>query len=77
MNALMMFVAVALVAVLLFGCAHMTARQQRVLSGGAIGAGAGAALGVVTGSSIAGGAAIGAAGGALGGYIYDKSKERQ
>src|SRR5918996_6536479 len=47
------------------GCANMTPRQQRALSGGAIGAAGGAALGAVTGGSPALGAAIG--GGALGG----------
>lgn len=61
---------------LVAGCAGMSYRQQRVLSGGAIGAGAGAALGAITGHSIAGGAAIGAAAGALGGLIVDESKRR-
>ncbi|OPY61852.1 MAG: hypothetical protein A4E57_04100 [Syntrophorhabdaceae bacterium PtaU1.Bin034] len=61
---------------LIAGCANMTRSQQRVLSGGAIGAGTGAALGAITGNSIAGGAAIGAGAGALGGYIYDQSKRR-
>ena len=66
---------VVLMAGLIVGCAGMTTQQQRVLSGGAIGAGTGAALGAVTGGSVAGGAAIGAAGGAVGGYIYDQSKK--
>ncbi len=60
----------------LAGCANMTPQQQRVLSGGALGAGAGAALGAITGHSIAGGAAIGAAAGAVGGFVYDQSKRR-
>jgi hypothetical protein len=65
---------IVLMAGLIVGCANMNTQQQRVLSGGAIGAGTGAALGVITGGSVAGGVAIGAAGGAIGGYIYDQSK---
>jgi osmotically inducible lipoprotein OsmB len=61
---------------LIGGCANMTRQQQRVLSGGAIGAGTGAALGLVAGASVAGGVAIGAAAGAAGGYIYDQSKRK-
>jgi len=56
-----------LLAVFLFGCSGMSTREQRVLSGGAIGAGSG---------SVGAGAAIGAAAGALGGLIYDESKRR-
>jgi len=51
------------------GCAGMSERQQKTLSGGAIGAGGGALLGAVTGGSPAVGAAVGGAAGALGGYI--------
>ena len=51
------------------GCANMTPRQQRALSGGAIGAGGGAALGAVTGGSPALGAAIGGAAGAAAGAL--------
>ncbi len=76
MRASTMFVVISLVAVLLLGgCAGMTNQQQRVLSGGAIGAGTGAALGAITGGSVATGAAIGAAGGAVGGYLYDQSNK--
>jgi len=60
---------------LLFGCSGLGTKEQRVLSGGAIGAGAGAALGAITGNSVGGGSAIGAAAGALGGLIYDESRE--
>jgi uncharacterized protein YcfJ len=63
-----------LLAVFLFGCSGMSTRQQRVLSGGAIGAGAGAVVGAVAGESVLGGAVIGAAAGALGGLIYDESR---
>jgi osmotically inducible lipoprotein OsmB len=62
---------------LIAGCAGMSPREQRVLSGGAIGAGAGAAVGAVTGHSVAGGAAIGAAAGAVGGLVVDESKKRK
>jgi osmotically inducible lipoprotein OsmB len=53
----------------LIGCANMTPRQQRALSGGAIGAAGGAALGAITGGSPALGAAIGGAAGAATGAL--------
>jgi osmotically inducible lipoprotein OsmB len=52
-----------------FGCANMTPRQQRALSGGAIGAAGGAALGAITGGSPALGAAVGGAAGAVTGAL--------
>ncbi len=67
-------VAILLVVFLLAGCAGMTPTQQRVLSGGAIGAGAGALIGGVAGGSPGVGAAVGAGAGALGGYLYDRSQ---
>ncbi len=65
---------VVLVVVLLatVGCANMSARQQRALSGGAIGAAGGAAVGAVTGGSPAVGAAVGGAAGATTGYFWDR-----
>ena len=65
-----------LLAVFLFGCSGMSTREQRVLSGGAIGAGTGAVIGAVVNRSVAGGALIGAAVGALGGLILDESTRR-
>lgn len=61
-------------ALLLFvvGCAHMSPTEQRVLSGGAIGAGGGAAIGAISGGSPGVGAAVGGAAGALGGYLIDQ-----
>ena len=53
------------------GCSGMSSTQQRVLSGGAIGAGGGALIGWAAGSPAAG-AAIGAGAGALGGFLYDQ-----
>jgi osmotically inducible lipoprotein OsmB len=51
------------------GCANMTPRQQRALSGGAIGAAGGAALGAIVGGSPAVGAAVGGAAGATAGAL--------
>lgn len=56
----------------LSACSDMNRTEQRVLSGGAIGAGTGAAVTVMTGGCVACGAAIGGAAGAAGGYVYDK-----
>lgn len=61
---------------LVAGCSGMNSTEQRMLSGGAIGAGTGAVVGAVTGGlGIATGAAIGAAAGAAGGYIVDQVSE--
>jgi len=60
----------------IFSCSGMSTRDQRMLSGGAIGAGAGAGVSALTGGNIVGGSAIGAAAGALGGFLYDKSQRR-
>ena len=65
-----LFLVVALLATT--GCAGMSARQQRALSGGAIGAAGGAALGAVTGGSPAVGAGVGGAAGATTGYFWDR-----
>jgi osmotically inducible lipoprotein OsmB len=54
------------------GCANMSARQQRALSGGAIGAAGGAALGAVSGGSPAVGAGVGGAAGATTGYFWEQ-----
>jgi osmotically inducible lipoprotein OsmB len=55
----------------LAGCGET--KQDRALSGAAIGAGAGAAAGGLTGGSVLGGAALGGAAGAAGGYFTDKN----
>ncbi len=63
-----------LLALTVTGCANLNSTEQRMLSGGAIGAGGGALLGAVTGGlSIAGGALIGAGAGAAAGYIIDQT----
>lgn len=59
-------------ALLLTGCAGLTRTEQRVLSGGAIGAGLGTAGAVILGSPLIVGTAVGAGAGAMGGYIVDE-----
>jgi osmotically inducible lipoprotein OsmB len=56
---------------LLGGCAGMSNTEQRVLSGGSIGAGSGLLLGGLPGAIVGGGA------GALGGYLYDQHQESE
>jgi osmotically inducible lipoprotein OsmB len=58
------------------GCSGMSNTEQRVLSGGAIGAGSGALIGWAAGCPACG-AAIGAGAGALGGYAYDQYQKSQ
>ena len=53
------------------GCAGMTTTEQRVVSGGAIGASGGALVGWAAGNPAVG-AAVGGGAGALGGLIYDQ-----
>ena len=64
--------AICALAFLLGGCAGMTPGEQRMLSGGVIGAGAGAALGAITGGSPGVGAAVGGAAGVVGGAIINQ-----
>lgn len=63
---------IALCALALGGCSNMNSTEQRVLSGGAIGAGAGAGVTLMTGGCVACGAAIGGVIGAGAGYVIDK-----
>jgi len=58
---------------MLAGCAGMSPTEQRVLSGGAIGAGAGALIGGVAFGNPAAGAAVGGAAGLVGGAIVDQA----
>lgn len=55
----------------LSACSGMSTQEQRILSGGAIGAGSGAVLGGVSGGDPFTGAVIGGALGAGAGYLYD------
>jgi osmotically inducible lipoprotein OsmB len=67
------FASILIVAMLaLVGCANMTPTQQRMLSGGAIGAAGGAALGAITGGSPALGAVVGGGVGAAAGALMGK-----
>jgi osmotically inducible lipoprotein OsmB len=67
----MLFLGVVLVCLGSVGCANMTPRQQRVLSGGAIGAAGGAAVGAIVGGSPTIGAAVGGAAGAAAGALWE------
>jgi osmotically inducible lipoprotein OsmB len=58
------------------GCSGMSTTQQRVLSGGAIGASSGALIGWAAGCPACG-AAIGGGAGLLSGYAYDRYEQSQ
>lgn len=58
------------------GCAGMSHREQRVLSGGGIGAAAGVGAAAIVGAPLIVGAAAGAAAGAVGGLIVDEVQSR-
>ena len=62
---------IVVLALALGGCSGMSSTQQRMLSGGAIGASGGALIGWAAGSPAAG-AAIGGGAGVLGGFLYDQ-----
>jgi osmotically inducible lipoprotein OsmB len=67
---------VLLAALLVGGCAGMSYTEQRVLSGGAIGASGGALIGWAAGSPAVG-AAVGGGAGLVGGYLYDRYQKYQ
>ena len=70
--------ALPLVAALtLSGCSGMNTEQQRMLSGGAIGAAAGAGITALAHGNPIWGAIGGAAVGTLGGYVYNKHEQGQ
>jgi hypothetical protein len=58
------------------GCAGMSAREQRVLSGSAIGTAAGVGVAAVAGAPLIVGGAVGAAAGAVGGLVVDEMHRR-
>ncbi len=70
-------IAIGILVTMLSSCAGMTTREQRVLSGGAIGAGVGTAAAAIVQGSLFTGAAVGAAAGAIGGLIYDEAQKRK
>lgn len=78
MKSIAKIVTVFMLAGLISGCAGMSHTEQRMLSGGVIGAGAGAAVGTLSGGSGVTGAVIGGAAGVVGGVIVDQvEKERR
>lgn len=64
----------ALILALTAGCTGMSTRQQRALSGGAIGAAGGAAIGAMAGSPTTG-AIVGGAVGTATGALWDDIKK--
>jgi hypothetical protein len=64
-------------ALTLTGCSGMNTEQQRMLSGGAIGAAAGAGITALAHGNPIWGAIGGAAVGTLGGYVYNKHEQGQ
>jgi len=64
----------ALSAGLLVGCADMDRRDQRLLSGAAIGTAGGAAIGAIGGNAPLG-AVLGAGAGLAGGYLVNEHEE--
>ncbi len=74
------FVKPALLGALLLtlgACSGLNTTEQRVLSGGALGAGVGTVGTVLTGGCIACGAVIGGAVGAGAGYVYDQVEKQK
>ena len=59
------------------GCSGLSDREQRAVSGGAIGAAGGAAIGLLTGGSAVTGALIGGAGGAAVGALTGKDGKKK
>ncbi len=62
--------AILATALLITGCDNMSNRDQRTLTGGAIGAAGGAVLGATVGAPIAGAAVGGAAGAVIGNQTH-------
>ncbi len=69
MSSLKRFLLSVFLFTLLAGCAGLTPQQQRILTGGAIGAAGGAAVGAISGGSAVTGALVGGAVGAVGGAV--------
>ncbi len=76
MRLLLRILIVAILVTGSFGCAGMSAREQRVLSGGALGTAAGAGAAAIIGAPIIVGVAAGAAAGAVGGLVVDGIQSR-
>jgi osmotically inducible lipoprotein OsmB len=67
---------IVILAVLFSGCAGLTPTEQRVLTGGALGAAGGAIIGGAAGAPGTG-AAIGAGAGVVGGFLSDQYEIRR
>lgn len=67
-------IAISLLTIGLAGCSGMSTKEQRMLSGGAIGAAGGGLLSGVTGGSVLGGAVLGGAAGTGLGYLYHRNQ---
>ena len=68
--------AILILGLLVSGCAGMSSTEQRVLSGGAMGAAGGTLIGLAAGSPALG-AAVGGGAGLLGGFVYDQYQKSQ
>lgn len=68
--------AILILCLLVSGCANMSPTEQRVLSGGAMGAAGGSLIGLAAGSPAIG-AAVGGGAGLLGGFVYDQYQKSQ
>ena len=68
--------AILVLGLLVSGCAGMSPTEQRVLSGGAMGAAGGTLIGLAAGSPAIG-AAVGGGAGLLGGFAYDQYQKSQ
>lgn len=65
MNSVAKIVAISLI-LATAGCSHLSQNEKRILSGGAIGAGAGVAIGYIAGAPLLGALVGGGAGAAVG-----------
>ncbi len=61
---------------LLSGCSGLSKREQRMLSGGAIGTAAGVGVAAAAGGSLLVGGVAGAAAGAIGGLVVEELEKR-
>jgi osmotically inducible lipoprotein OsmB len=75
MNILKLVAICLFAGILLTSCAGLTPQQQRILTGGAIGAAGGAAIGAISGGSIGTGALVGGAIGAVGGAVVHEMEK--
>jgi osmotically inducible lipoprotein OsmB len=68
---------VALAVLVLAGCSGLSHKEQRALTGGAIGAAGGALGGALIGGSAVGGAVLGGGAGAALGYLTDLGERKR